>query len=62
MVDVVDIEKSRAAIAMRNLDEETRDNLIEDSDNVFDLRPKLEFDKKQKKLAEAYRKPIKPKE
>lgn len=62
MDDIVDIEKSRSAIDMRNLDEETRDSLIENADNVFDLRPKLEFDKKQKKLAESYRKPIKPKE
>jgi hypothetical protein len=45
---VVEIYKSKIAILMRNLDEETRNNLIENSDNVLDLRKGLEYAKKQK--------------
>lgn len=49
-----------AAIAMRELPEETRDALIAEGPNVHDLRPVLHVALKSREIAKTYRSPKKP--
>jgi virulence-associated protein VagC len=49
-------DKSEAARLMKNLDIDTRNMLIEESDNVIDIRPELKHKLKQRQLQEKYKK------
>lgn len=56
MTNVVEANKAKAAIDMRNLSKEDRDRLISEGHNVIDIRPQLSFKKRQRDIAEQYRK------
>lgn len=60
MSDISKLQRRERAIAMRNLSDEERDELIDSAENVVDARARFGIIQRQVALRQEYRKPVKP--
>ena len=54
------IDKHTASVLMSEMQKPVRDKAIDEADNVIDLRSRFNHVRRQRAIAESYRKPKKP--